>query len=170
METFEHARIDPNIVCHQLSLDPSPKSIVQRKRKDGEEKRKVVIEEVGKLLKDEFIQEIKCPTWLSNVIMVKKKFEKWRISIDFIDLNKAFPKDSYPFPHIDRLIDGAFGFRLLIFMDAYSGYNQICMNLVDAPKITFLINKINYYYEVMIFNLKNVGATYQKMMDMVFSS
>ena len=101
------------------------KPICQRKRKIGEEKRKVVAEEVEKLVKAGFIGEVQYPTWLSNVVMVKKKAGKWRMCVDFTDLNKACPKDAYPLPHIDRLIDGASGFRLLSFLDAYSGYNQI---------------------------------------------
>lgn len=90
--------------------------------------------------------------------------------VDFTDLNKACPKYPYPLPHIDRLIDGAFGFRLLSFLDAYSGYNQIQMNLLDAPKTEFMTNKNNYYYEVMPFRLKNIVATYQRLMDRVFAS
>lgn len=64
--------------------------------------------------------------------------------VDFTDLNKVYPNDLYPLPHIDRLIDGASGFCFL-FLDAYSGYNQIQMNLLDAPKTEFMTNKNNYY-------------------------
>lgn len=84
--------------------------------------------------------------------------------------NKACLKDRYPFLHIDGLIDEAYGFCLLNFMDAYSSYNQISMDPMDSPKTTFMTNISNYYYEVMIFVLKNVRATYQRLMDMVFAS
>lgn len=90
--------------------------------------------------------------------------------VNFTDLNNACPKDPYLLPHIDQLIDGASVFRLLNFMDAYSGYNQIQMNLLDAPKMAFMTNRNNYYYEVMSFRLKNAGVTYQRLMDMVFAS
>ena len=71
--------VDPNVVCHHLSLDPSSKAVMHRKQKNREEKRKVITEEVDKLLKAKFIWEIKYPTWLSNVFMVKKKSKKWRM-------------------------------------------------------------------------------------------
>lgn len=104
------------------------------------------------------------------MVMVKKNLGKWHMCVDFTDLNKACPKDPYPLPQIDRLIEAASSFCLLNFMDAYSGYNQIQMNLADAPKMAFITYKSNYYYEVMPFGLKNSGATYQSLMDMVFSS
>lgn len=90
--------------------------------------------------------------------------------VDFTDLNKACPKDLYPFPYIDRLIDGAFSFRLISFLYAYSGNNQIQMNSLDAPKMAFMTNKNDYYYEVILFGMKNTGATYHRLMDMVFAS
>lgn len=90
--------------------------------------------------------------------------------VDFTDLNKACPKDPYLLPQIDRLIDATSGFRLLSFMDAYSGYNQIQMDLADASKTAFMTDMNNYYYEVMPFGLKNARSTYQRLMDMVFSS
>ncbi|MCI09737.1 gag-pol polyprotein [Trifolium medium] len=79
--------------------------------------------------------------------------------VDFTDLNKACPKDPYPLPSIDRLIDGASGFKTLSFMDAYSGYNKIKMNTLDAPHTAFMSNTCNYHYKVMPFGLKNAGAT-----------
>lgn len=120
--------IYPNIVCRHLALDPTIKAITRKKRKEGEEKRKVVEDEVRKLMKVGFIKEIRYPTWLADIFMVKKKSRKWRMCVDFTDLNKVCPKDPYALPHIDRLINEAFGFHLLIFLDAYSGYNQIRMN------------------------------------------
>lgn len=152
--------IDPNIVCHHLAMYPAIKLITQRKRKEGEEKNRVIKDEVGKLMKADFIKEIRYPTWLANIVMVKKKSGKWRMCVDFIEFDKACPKDPYPLPHNDRLIDVASGFCLLSFLDAYSEYNQIQMNPLDAPKTKFMTNKNNYFYEVIPFRLKNPGATY----------
>ncbi|RDX65463.1 hypothetical protein CR513_55875, partial [Mucuna pruriens] len=85
--------------------------------------RRVSQEETKKLLTAGFIREIQYPMWLANVVMVKKANEKWHICTDYTNLNKACPKDPYPLPNIDRLVDGAFSFAFLSFMDAYSGYN-----------------------------------------------
>nr|XP_016515065.1 PREDICTED: uncharacterized protein LOC107831788 [Nicotiana tabacum] len=82
-----------------------------------------VREEVEKLLENGSIRESKYPQWVANVVMVKKKNGKWWMCIDFTDLNKACPKDSFPLPHIDQLIDATAGHELLSFLDAYSGYN-----------------------------------------------
>lgn len=85
--------------------------------------------------------------------MVKKKTAKWHMFVDSTNLNKAFPKDPYLLPEIDRLIDASSGFRLLSFMDAYLGYNQIQMNPADTPKMTFMKDMHNYYYKVISFGL-----------------
>ena len=84
-----------------------------------------------KLLEAGFIREVFYPKWLANVVMVKKNNDKWRMCVDFIDLNKACPKDSFPLPRIDQLVDSIVGHKLLSFMDALSGYNQIMMDEED---------------------------------------
>ena len=72
-----------------------------------------------------FIREVYYLDWLANVVMVKKVSRKWRMCVDFTDLNKACPKDSYPLPLVDVLVDSMTQHQLLSFMDAFSGYNQI---------------------------------------------
>jgi len=101
--------------------------------------------------------------------MVKKANGKWRMCVDYTYLNKACPRDAYPLPNIDRLVDGATGNKVLNFLDAYSGYNQIPMAASDMNKTAFIIDDTNYFYKVMAFGLKNVGETYQRLMDKVFS-
>ncbi|XP_072078184.1 uncharacterized protein [Arachis hypogaea] len=88
--------------------------------------------------------------------------------VDFTDLNKACPKDAYPLPNIDKLVDNASGFKSLSFMDVYSGYNQILMHPEDQNKTAFITEHGNFCYRVMPFGLKNAGATYQRLMDKVF--
>ncbi|KAF5472171.1 hypothetical protein F2P56_008909 [Juglans regia] len=88
--------------------------------------------------------------------------------MDFTDLNKVYPKDSFPLPRVDVTIDSTAGHKVLSFMDAYSGYNQIWMNKTDAEKITFIIDKGLYCYRVMPFGLKNAGATYQRLVNQMF--
>ena len=89
------------------------------------ERYQVLKEEVDKILSNEFIKESFYPSWLANLVLVKKPNGKWRTCMDFIDLNKACPKDSFPLPIIDQLVDATSGHALLSFMDAYSGYSQI---------------------------------------------
>ena len=81
------------------------------------------MEEVDKLLFADFIREVYYPEWLANVVMLKKSNGKWRVCVDFTDLNKACLKDSFPLPRIDQLVDSTVGHELLSFMDAFSGYN-----------------------------------------------
>ncbi|KAI3678508.1 hypothetical protein L6452_37803 [Arctium lappa] len=106
--------------------------------------------------------------WLANVVVVQKKNGKWRVCIDFTDLNKACPKDPFPLPHIDSMVDATAGHELLTFMDAYSGYNQILMHSDDQKKIAFVTDKGIYCYKVMPFGLKNAGSTYQRLVNMMF--
>nr|KYP73872.1 Transposon Ty3-I Gag-Pol polyprotein [Cajanus cajan] len=87
---------------------------------------------------------------------------------NYTSLNKACPKDAYPLPNIDRLVDGAAGHMILSFLDAYSGYNQIRMHPQDEDKIAFITDSANYCCRVMPFGFKNAGATYQRLMDKIF--
>ena len=85
-----------------------------------------------------FIQEVYYPDWHANVVLVKKTNRKWRMCVDFTDLNKACSKDSFPLPRIDQLVDSTAGHKLLTFMDAFSGYNPIKMDEEDQEKIAFI--------------------------------
>ena len=82
------------------------------------------MDDVNKLLAADFIRKVYYPDWLANVVLVKKVNGKWRMCIDFTNLNKACPKDSFPLLIIDQLVDSMVGHKLLTFMDAFSGYNQ----------------------------------------------
>ncbi len=88
--------------------------------------------------------------------------------MDFTDLNKACPKDSFPFPRIDQLVDSASGHKRVSFLDAFQGYHQIPMTLSDQEKTAFITPRGAYCYKVMPFGLKNVGVTYQRMVITVF--
>ena len=101
--------------------------------------------------------------WIANVVPVPKKDGKLRICVDFRDLNKACPKDDFPLPHIDVIMDNIVSGALMSFMDGFSGYNQIKMAPRDMTKTTFTTEWGIYCYIVMPFGLKNAGATYQRM-------
>ena len=92
--------------------------------------------------------------------MVKKANGKWRMSVNFIDLNSACLKDSFPLPRINQLVDSTTRHKLLTFIDAFSGYNQIQMVEEDQEKIAFITSQGLYCYKVLPFSLKNAGATY----------
>ncbi|XP_013624528.1 PREDICTED: uncharacterized protein LOC106330634 [Brassica oleracea var. oleracea] len=126
--------IDINITCHELNIDPTFKPVKQKRQKLGPERATAVNDEVEKLLKVGSITKVWYPDWLANPVVVKKKNGKWRLCVDFNDLNKACPKDSFPLPHIDRLVEATAGYEILPFVDAFTGYNQIMMNPDDREK------------------------------------
>jgi hypothetical protein len=158
----------PLIIVHRLNVDPGSRPIKQRMRTFAPERNQTIAAEVSKLLAAEFIREVDYPEWLANVVLVKKSNNKWRMCIDFTDLNKACPKDSSPLPRIDLLVDSTSGHQLLSFMDAFSGYNQIQMAEVDQEKTSFITDRGLYCYKVMPFGLKNAGATYQRLVNKMF--
>ncbi|XP_025611373.1 uncharacterized protein [Arachis hypogaea] len=162
------SKIDPNFICLKLAVNPNARPIKQKKQNLGTERRNAAAIKMQKLLDAGFIREIHFSSWLANVVMVRKNSGKWRMCVDFTDLNKACPKDSYPLPNIDRLADDTSGYHVLSFMDAYSGHNQIQTHPYDKDKIAFITDQGNFCYKVMPFGLKNAGATYQRLMDKVF--
>lgn len=107
---------------------------------------------------------------MANVVLVKKANGKWRMCVDFTDLNKACPKDCFPPPRIDQLVDSTAGHEVLSFMDAFSGYNQIRMAESDQEKMSFTTDRGLYCYTVMPFELKNAGATFQRLVNKMFQT
>ena len=101
--------IDPSVITHRLNVHPSSKLVRQKKRVFAPERDNAIKEEVQKLTTAQFIREVYYPDWLANVVMVKKANGKWRMCVDFTDLNKACSKDSYPLPCIDQLADSIAG-------------------------------------------------------------
>ena len=160
--------IDPTVITHRLNASPSFKPVKQKRRSFAPERQKAINEEVGKLLQAGAIREVEYPKWLANVVLVKKANGKWRLYINFTDINKACPKDSFPLPRIDLIVDATAGYELLSFMDAFSGYNQISMDPNDQEKTSFVTAQETYCYRVMPFGLKNAGATYQRLVNRMF--
>ena len=160
--------IDLSVITYRLNVYPSSKPVRQKKRAFTPERDNAIKEEVQKLTTAKFIREVYYPNWLANMVMVKKANGKWRICDDFTNLNKAYPKDSYPLPHIDQMVDSTASHKLLSFMDAFSGYNQIRMDEMDQEKTSFITNQGLFCYKMMPFNLKNEGATYQRLVNHMF--
>ena len=119
-------------------------------------------------MKAGFIREVKYPEWLANVVVVPKKGGKWRVCVDYTDLNDAYPKDSFPLHRIDQIVDALVGHGMLSFLDAFSGYHHIPMYPPDAEKMSLITPHGLFCYNVMPFGLKNVGATYQRLVTKMF--
>ena len=132
------------------------------------ERAEVVVKEVDRLLEANAVRPVQYPTWLSNTVVVRKKNVKWRVCVDFTDLNKACPKDSFPLLRIDQLVNLASGHEMMSFLDAFQGYHQIPMALSDQEKTAFITPKGIYCYRVMPYGLKNAGATCQRMVTGMF--
>jgi ribonuclease HI len=160
--------IDLKLVAHSLNVEPGTRPVVQPMRTFHPEVEAQITQEVKKLLSAGFIKPIQHPRWLSNIVPVKKKNSQIRCCVDFHNLNKACPKDEFPLPNMDLLIDLAAGHVMFSFMDGFSGYNQIFMTPRDAEKTAFRTPIGNFYYTVMPFGLKNAGATYQRTMTAMF--
>ena len=168
--TYEAPGVDPEFICHHLNVNPLIAFKKQLLRRPSKEHAEAVLEEVAKLKQAGAIKEDFYPEWLANTLVVKKKSGKWRVCIDFTDLNKVFPKDPFPMPKIDQLVDSTAGHPRMSFLDAFQGYHQIPLALDDQEKIAFVTPIGNYHYKVMPFDLKNIGSTYQRMMTRMFES
>ena len=125
-------------------------------------------EEIQKQLSVGFISVVQYLEWLANVVPVPKKDGKVRVCVDLRNLNKASPKDDFPFPHIDMLVDSTARHAMLSFVDGFVGYNQIMMAPEDREKTSFITEWGTYCYRVMLFGLKNAGATYHRAATTLF--
>ena len=149
---------------HKLHVQPDAKPVKEPLRRFAEGKRRTIGEEITWLLAAGFIMEVFHPDWLAKSVLVLKKNNTWRMCIDYTSLNKACPKDPFMLPRIDLVIDSTADYELLSFLDAYSGYHQIKLDLADRPKTSFITPFGAYYYTTMTFGLKNVGAMFQRCM------
>ncbi|GKV11423.1 hypothetical protein SLEP1_g22684 [Rubroshorea leprosula] len=162
------SRIPTLVYQHKLSTNPLKKPVAQKRRLFRGERLTVIKEEVEKLLQVGFVRWVDYCEWVANLVLVKKANGKWRMCIDYTNLNDACPKDCYPMPNIDKLVEPASGNERLSLLDAYSGYHQVPMTHEDVDKISFYAGDEIYCYVMMPFGLKNVGTTYQKMVTIVF--
>ena len=119
--------IPREVTEHALRIVLGSKPAKQCLRGFDNERHRAIDEEIAKLLAAEFIKEVYHSDWLTNPVLVKKKTGKWRMCVDYTGLNKACPKDHFPLPHIDQIVDSTSGCEILSFLDAYSGYHQIMM-------------------------------------------
>ncbi|KAM1243275.1 hypothetical protein ACFX2G_035556 [Malus domestica] len=161
--------LDPVIDVHHLAVKPETRPIKQTQRRYRSELISQIEAEIDKLIEAGFIREVQYPKWISNIVIVLKKSGQIRVCVDFRDLNDTCPKDDFPLPIIEIMVDATTGHEALSFMDGSSGYNQIRMALEDEELTAFRTPKGIYCYKVMPFGLKNAGATYQRAMQKIFN-
>ena len=162
--------VDPNFICHHLNVNLSITPRKQPPRCSSKDHYEAVKNEVTKLKQVGHIKEVFYPKWLVNTVVVKKKNGKWRVCVDFTDLNKTCLKDPFPLPQIYQLVDAIIGHPRMSFLDTFQGYHQIPLALDDQEKTFFVTPIGNYHYKVMSFGLKNTWLTYQRMMIKMFKS
>jgi ribonuclease HI len=162
--------VNRDVIEHSLNVDPSFRLRKQRLQKMSDDKAEGAQNEVKRLLSANVIREVTYPEWLANIVMVKKANGKWRMCIDFTDLNKACPKDEFSLPRIDSLVDAAASSELMSLLDCYSGYHQIWMKKEDEPKTSFITPSGTYCYLRMPEGLKNAGGSFSRMIAKVLHS
>ncbi|KAG9450485.1 hypothetical protein H6P81_010450 [Aristolochia fimbriata] len=160
--------LDPRVTVHKLAVHPSVRPVKQSQRRFRPELVPEIEKEVDKLIAANFIREVKYPSWITNTVPVKKKTGQIRVCVDFRNLNKACPKDDFPLPITELMVDTTTRHEALSFMDGSSGYNQIRMDPKDEELTAFRTPKGIFCYKVMPFGLKNAGATYQRAMQNIF--
>ncbi|RVW81081.1 Transposon Ty3-I Gag-Pol polyprotein [Vitis vinifera] len=129
--------IHPSIASHRLNVFSTTRPVRQRIRRFHPDRQRIIRNEIDKLLEAGFIREVSYPDWLANVVVVPKKEGKWRVCVDYTNLNNACPKDSFPLPRIDQIVDSTSGQGMLSFLDAFFGYHQIPMSPDDEEKTAF---------------------------------
>jgi hypothetical protein len=162
--------ISPDLIMHHIAVKPDGKPKKQKLRKISADRQEATKAKVNKLRKAGVIQEIDHPEWLANPVLVKKSNDKWRMCVDFTDLNKMCPKDDFPLRRIDQQVDLTAECELMSFLDAYSGYHQIHMNSTNIPKTTFITPFGTFCHLRMPFGLRNAGATFARLVYKVFGS
>nr|GFA25069.1 reverse transcriptase domain-containing protein [Tanacetum cinerariifolium] len=157
-----------HIAKHRLNIREGCLPIRQKKRGQAPERNKAICKEVEKLVDADIVKEVHYHSWLSNPVMVKKHDGSWRMCVDFKDLNKACLKDGYPLSEIDWKVESFCGYPFKCFLYAYKGYHQIKMAEKDEEKTAFITSQGIFCYSKMSFRLKNVRATYQRLVDKAF--
>jgi hypothetical protein len=166
----EMTGLDRSIIKHRLPLKKGFRPFQQRARQMKAEVLDEVKKEVEKMLDAGFIRPCRYAEWISSMVPVQKKDGRWHVCVDFRDLNRATPKDEYPMPIAETLINAAAGHKMMSFMDGNTSYNQIFMAPEDVNKTAFRVpGAVGLFeYLVMNFGLKNAGATYQRAMNYIF--
>jgi hypothetical protein len=160
--------IPREVIEHYLKIYPDARPVQQRPHKQNVERQNFICEEIKKLLDAGFIQEVHHPRWLANLVVIPKANGKLWMCIDYTSLNKACPKDHFPLPQIDQIVDSTSGCDSLCFLDAYSGFHQIPMFRKDEENTTFITVDGLFCYVSMPYGLKNALPTFVRAMHKTF--
>jgi hypothetical protein len=166
----EMSGLEKNIIEHRLPLKKGFQPFQQQVRQMRNEVLEEVKKKIEKMLEVGFIRLCRYAEWISSIVPVQKKDGRWRVCVDFRDLNRATLQDEYPMPVAETLINVAVGNKILSFMDGNAGYNQIFMAPKDIHKTAFRVPGVVglFKYVVMTFGLKNAGTTYQRAMNYIY--
>ena len=165
-DACEAPGIDPDFICHHLNDNPSIIPKKQQPRRSSKDHYEAVKEEITKLKRVGAIKGVFYPEWLANTVVVKKKNGKWRLCVDFTDLNKTCPKDPFPLPRIDQLVDVTVDHPRMSFLDTFQGYHQIPLPMT--------IRICHPYWELPLqgdaFRFEKRWSMYQRMMTKMFEA
>jgi hypothetical protein len=155
---------------HTVEVNKTARPIKQKLQRFAKDRKQAIKVKVCKLLAAGFIRKCKHPVWLAKPVLVPKKTGGLKMCIDYTDLNKHCPKDPFPLPRIDQVMDSTADSVLPCFVDCYSGYDQIALHPDDDDKTAFIMPHGIYCYKVMTFGVKNAGATYQNAIQKCLAS
>jgi hypothetical protein len=164
----EMSGIDPDIVVHEIKTHLGTRPVQQRLHMVHPRKETAIKLEVEKLLKDSFIYPVALIDWISNLVLGNKKQGMIRVYVDYRDINQVCPKDNFPTPFIDQIIDDCARSEIFSLMDGFSSYNQINIFPTDQHKTAFICPWGTFDYGKLPFGLKNVSGTFQHAISYAF--
>jgi hypothetical protein len=159
---------DTKLIQHKIPLKPGSKLVKQKFRKFNPLLLPIIEKELKRLLEAKIIVPLRYSEWVANLVPVRKKNGEIRLCVDFRNLNRCSLKDNYPLPKMDYILQKVVGTKRISMLDGYLGYNQISVMEEDKKKTAFTTPWGTLMYKNMPFGLMNVGATFQRAMDIAF--
>ena len=161
-------RIHPSIASHRLNVMPSSRPVRQKVQRFHLNRQKIIQTENRQVASSRIYQRSRVSRLVGKCGRGAKNGGKWQVCVDYTNLNDVYPKNSFSLPRMDQIVDSTARHGMLSFLDAFSGYYQIPMYQPYEEKTAFITPHGLYCYRVMPFGLKNVGATYQRLMTKIF--
>eukprot|EP00253_Pinus_taeda_P003432 PITA_03432 len=159
---------DKNIIQHKIPLEKDTIPLKKKLRPINPMLLPLIEKEIKKLLATKITVPLRNSKWIANLVVVRKKSGEIRLCVDFRNLNKCSKKDNYPLPKMEHLLQKVSGAKVTSFIDGFSGFNQVVVHPDDQEKTAFTIPWGTFMYAKIPFGLMNVGATFQRAMDIAF--